>query len=340
MAAPGPTSSLLSVNTSYQDYQNKLNENNQKDVKNEYSKNTNSSSESQKSTNLPYSEQAVSQENGSIREIFELGGKTFFADHVKKTRGLINFGASGLNGRLIVFGPGLIEPLEELSKKFEEVVLVDYDKKSLELASKRLSCKKVICHKFDLNGELYKNLDALFEKTIVEKSDFSVFHTRLESILNNFKVKDSNISKILGKADYVISSLVASQLILLVRELFDNFIKFQFDLQLDTFESQKFYHNFAPISHMRHLNDLMDTLKPGGKIYFADTITHKYLIPYVGEDRRFIYIEKKFLDEIRKNHEVVKENNWHWLSIPETGLGWEVQGFVLKKKTLTESAKQ
>lgn len=182
---------------------------------------------------------------------------------------------------VLVFGPQFYnkeftEPLRELLKKCKKMILADVDADTLAQIRKKLNNPKVVTRTIDLTSTL--NDLMAFESGFTE--DLSVPEC-IEKVNSLFKkiIKDTRNKPvpfgILEKgetADYVISSLVGSEL---ARMICQN-IAYIFSRR---FENPPFEILVRPSSEklldalaMKHIKDLSAFVNPSGRVYFADKI--------------------------------------------------------------------
>ena len=148
-----------------------------------------------------------------VQSDFSRYRSSHYAFHIEKTRHLITQGAENLTkkSRVIVLGPGEIEPLNKLTKMFNEVALVDYVQESIEELSSGLG-KKVRTIKFDLSRGLVDQAKNFIVHTRERNLEKSLFVQEACLFLTSLNPNGLPLERVLGSADYVVSSFIITQL--------------------------------------------------------------------------------------------------------------------------------
>jgi hypothetical protein len=274
--------------------------------------------------------------NKQIRQTFTAFHKNpKYRDHVTNTREAILKGAEKLDkkAKIVVFGPGLVEPLEQLATDGRELVLIDWDEHSLgHLQEKLLAAKKtnVSIIKMDLTGGALKLLDQLDGKTpqdLVKK---------IILIYKTFKPQPLPLDGAFGTCDYVISSLVATQLSGQVQSYFRTLFHDKFGCDARTYinaDAKVFKEYFAAKAifqeklETRHFTDISSLLKPKGKAYFADTMC---AISTFDESEPMLL--EATINNLPEKFEVMKRRKWNWVVDPQGNTGFRIEAFLMKKK--------
>lgn len=188
------------------------------------------------------------------------------------------FGAQFFNGKFV-------EPLPELLNRCKKMILVDVDLNSLNELKALLNSPKVIIKQKDLTNSFDSLVE--FEKSLSEKPTQAEFIEKSVKLVNKITKETINraagISEVLEKdekADYVISSLVASQLAVnfkdLLFSLFENIFKVNLKQLLMKGSFKEIIQPFEEIYQAtisKHTEDVSVCTKLKGKIYLADTMS-------------------------------------------------------------------
>lgn len=257
--------------------------------------------------------------NENIDRAFSLYKDSMFLNHVEKNQGMMISAAKGCRGRLVVMGPANMEVnvLKILGDKFKEIVLVGYDEKELKRIAKEVPHATWIVA--DLAGGAINKFAELIKK--FNDRTFS-YEAAMEELIEIYKTHDpatGTLKASIGKADYVISSLVSSMLsgepVRMVQDAFEqHYGQFCDPDELGPFETRlsKFH---------------LDLLKGVGKrVYFADTmrITHE------DEPELVTYISDDVEDYMEENFDVIMKKIWTWECSEERS--FKVLGSILNTK--------
>lgn len=306
-----------------------------------------------------------------------------FADHIATSRDLILQGAHGLKGHVMILGPGAMEPIDQLLEIFQEVTLVDFDPQSLEWFAKKYKGRvKTIC--LDLTGGIIKKVDLLFQELAEEERSLNLDPNKKYFFLDGYSAIQTNndyerllpiakriqkfyaevvqqpldISKSLPKADYMISSLVSSmlgnQVRLHVESRFKQLYKEPIEFLQKMFDTYTLYNEFRPYDEaaktfttalaVKHIQDLPNLVRPGGRVYYADTM-EKGFFEQTGNKRHYyndhqrqpvIVGYSRLIELCQKLFRILFHKNWDWDAAPagkyggQVGWGYKVQGWVLE----------
>ena len=143
--------------------------------------------------------------------------------------------------------------------------------------------------------------------------------------------------------DYIVSSLVASQLVAHVYGYIDRNFNALFGVNLTTyFEGSSFTNvineirvNFMMKMYDKHYSDLALLAKPGGQIYFSDTIDQTDFSGKVPVTN--IIIPEESLLRLEKHFEINKRACWTWQMFPENKVISGVQAYLLKSKLKSDA---
>ena len=213
-------------------------------------------------------------------------------EHILNSRNLIIQAAKGLKGRAIVFAPGMLEPLLELSKMFNELVLVGYDVQLLKDLKRRLPAgANVILHKADLTNGLVEKIANAFAIGAQSKCTIEETIEKITVIFKDFKPDLDFMSK-LGPADFIVSSCITCELGRVVHQYIDIRSKELYGKTLGeagvklqsigfgmSVQKQQEWFTKFDVAHdkllislpLQHIQDLKTLLKPMGRLYYADT---------------------------------------------------------------------
>lgn len=272
-----------------------------------------------------------------IRVRFAEFWDSHFSSHFTHTRSMILKGASkipdSLKGRAIIFGPGLIEPLSEISKKFKEVVLVDYDEFYLK---KLVSPFKNVTYKvIDLSGGLCKKLADLL--ATYDKSGFSIDDLKkIIGELCHFKPDLQTIIKELGQADYVVSSLVSVMLSCQIVEVIKMIIE-KYALSGTREDVIYLRETLSNITEPFHIQTLFNLVKETGFVYYADTM-RSLTVDDSDDDKsnvKIVNVTREVLpttlELVKKIFQVKEQKVWNWSLVPENNWHYEVEGYLMTK---------
>ncbi len=212
-------------------------------------------------------------------------------NHVLKTQRSILDGSSHLNSDTSVvvvcgaqfYDDKFVEPLPQLLEKCKKLILLDVDPVTLEKLHKMFgSSSKVSTVVLDLTCAL-KDLPA-FNKASSKASPqefISNILNFLEKVTEETEKRAEGLSGVLGEtasADYVISSLVASQLSIRLKEAlftlfskkFGSHISSAMTPQLEVKISKVLKQNIQTLT-IKHAKDLCALAGKAGRVYFADS---------------------------------------------------------------------
>lgn len=274
------------------------------------------------------------QRNDEMASEFLTYEETHYKPHVTNTREMMKHGAKGLSGRVAILGPGLIEPLIQLLDIFTEVVLVGYDEETLKKLS-AANPTKIKYVKVDLSHGLIEKVKTILARTKDSKYSSMQFIEDISREMHPTNALD--LPNLLGgKFDYVISSLVCTQLSEEPFEILTDVAKAHFgvsDLSLQPTFNSRFWDANKLVADM-HVKDLHALVKPTGMIYFSDTIFRTYFLSIVGNCSSITIskLDLKQLDEFRATQNIKKEKEWTWLENPKTGKGFHISAFLVQSK--------
>jgi hypothetical protein len=256
--------------------------------------------------------------------------KTEKYNHILQTQRAVLEGSGHLNpdtSVVVVCGAQFyedkfVEPLPQLLEKCKKLILVDIDPVTLQKLHTMLgSSSKVSTVVLDLTCAL-KDIPAFNkDSSKLSPQEFiaSLFNF-LEKVTKDTEKRAAGLAGVLGEAasaDYVISSLVASELsVRLKAALFSLFSK-KFGSDMCSSMTSQLYDRGNEVvkqsTHvltLKHAEDLCAWAGEAGRVYFADTykfnnntlITEKTI-----SDLRHILDKKKGTNKLTKNE-------WHWIA--------------------------
>lgn len=282
--------------------------------------------------------------NASIRTSFNQFKLADYADHIARTRKGILDGCKGLSGRLIVFGPGLIEPWKELFQQFKEIVVVDIDETNLKHIA--AIAPSVICKKIDLTDGLYQRIQAIVDKQIkgIPLKDI------IGEIIKEYEsYGKSNITVLnqfdgLGEFDFAISSLVTTQLFGQPDQLLQEHLKrckfsFTDDMPLKS-TYRDAVENLKSKLILKHFMQLFSLLKDSGSCYYADTPAQITIGHSSGDGPVCMQVlPMSFVDTTLKMYfKIAKREKWVWPYASEFKLGFRVEAWNLTKLSILEQS--
>lgn len=222
-----------------------------------------------------------------IQRIFtdydEVTSNTMDPLNTSNARSLIMEGANRClkKNRVIILAPGQLEPVEDLSKLFKEVVLTGYNKKELLKYNHGLKNVRVVTK--DFTGDLFSRIIDCFDKAYTKKiPQKQVLLDVAELLLQDIrKIIDQEILA-LGQADYVISSNIITQLpnciITGITFLQQHFYK----KEIESPSLLKAHNEWSLSIYNRHIRNLSFLIggenknikECSGIVYLADTIKY------------------------------------------------------------------
>lgn len=220
-----------------------------------------------------------------------------------------------------------IEPLPQLLERCKKLILVDVDPVTLENLHKMLgSSTKVSTVVLDLTCSL-KHLHTFYEEA--SQSTKREFRNKIFTFLK--KVSEDTTNRAAGlagilvgeeSADYVISSLVASQLSIRLKEALFNLYQKKFvnhiSEVISEIEEKTMWEHISEASHlfvMKHVEDLCAWAGTNGSVYFADSVN----LFQNGQKLCLVTQEtiKCLSDVLRKRKEIpnsLATRQWQWVA--------------------------
>ena len=207
----------------------------------------------------------------------ELEYENYWRPHLEKSRrGILEAaGLVGEAGTALVLGAGKCReiPLEELARQFDRVVLVDLDGPSMRDAVATLP--EPLRPKVEIRvSDVTSFAQPLMEATsrIVERAQSAdEAFTELGSLYREI----ATLRRLpeLPRADLVISSLVLSELARYPSTYTAQLVKEKFDANLSEWSGYgELWRNLRSFASTDHAEILAGLSRPGGIIYFADTV--------------------------------------------------------------------
>ena len=207
----------------------------------------------------------------------ELEYDRYWRPHIEKSRQAVLEAAElvGEAGTALVLGAGKCReiPLEGLARKFDRVVLVDLDGPSMRAAVATLS--EELQAKIEVRvSDVTSFAQPLMEATsrIVEEAQ-SADEAFLELGTLYREMDSPRRYPELPRADLVVSSLVLSELARYPRTYTAQLVKEKFDADLSEWSGYgKLWRNLQTFASRDHAELLGRFTRPGGAVYFADTV--------------------------------------------------------------------
>lgn len=266
-----------------------------------------------------------------------------YEEHVRNSKNFILQAASGLSGRVVVLGPGCVEPLKQLAQQFDQMVLVDYDEETLQKLAASLPKGKVSYIKLDLTGGLIARIDDFFAKEQAKKevSKLSDLLLNIAKIFSSFK-PDVNVANVIGQADLVVSSLVSCQLASLAVKYAKTRLQEHCSETgvrmsvMAVFEEASVNLDRYLISN--HFCDLHALTKPEGRAYWADTTqSFNFQLSHNGSSNFLIIIPDAVIDLQKKYFSSITAADWPWKAMPPEDCGFgrcfTISARILKSPT-------
>ncbi|GEM_PF-3395686 len=237
--------------------------------------------------------------------------------HTKRIRDAILKGAEGLRGTVLVLGADKMEPVAELAQQFDKVILVNLDKAVLQKSVKDIPedlKQKIELRVLDISGlfdAFTDRLDAIIESTdLADEAEYALADFFRQAVLPPVPIAEH-------EADYVVSSLLMSQLDIVFRTALENTLIRKFGTGNYSDHLRLEMERLREKIQLEHLGNLRRWTAPEGKIYFADT---DYKMREVSKGNEIIKRQKINVlipGEVRKSiHEFLKPEEtgfWHLL---------------------------
>lgn len=256
-------------------------------------------------------------------------------EHIDKSKTMINDGAEGVYDKSLVsiWGAGsCIEiPLKSLASEFSSVSLEDLDSKGMILAKKRLPeglQSKVEIEEKDLTSVTTELI--LNSKKIVEESNtVGEAVVRIKDFMKNMTIPEWNIEKV-EKSDYIVFSNVLSALMFHEYKYIEELLEGKFgDLETSNYlsgnrEWEKVKESFRNKTVRSMVDKLAKSLKPGGKVYIADTIVRKK-----GAEKEYVFDVTSLEELFKHKFSILQKETWVWKPQGEDGAAFEVEGIIV-----------
>lgn len=283
-------------------------------------------------------------QNFALSKNFEMNQK-HFESHIVNSREMMLSQAKSLNktSRVIVMGPGLLEPLADLAARCGELILVNNDETSLMQLAAGLSAN-VSVKKMDFTNGLYDRMEDLIWRANEEKWSIQRFFNEMIYLFNTYRPTDLLEDAGLKNADFVISSLIATQFTVIAEARLQKFVREKLNMSLGSYlqniplqEGNKYAvaeHALCNYLIVQYSKCLAKMIKPNGMIYLSDTITELAFVPLVAapSQLRTETMDPANLDKIEASYTVVQSKKWYWFSRPSASYGFEVKAYLLRNK--------
>jgi len=278
--------------------------------------------------------------------------------HIKRNKRNIMRGVKGLKGgTAILLGAGgcISEPVKKLARKFDKVILVDLDEEGMQKAKEGLPKKlqeKIIIKREDIAGV---SLDIMKEAKLIIEEKYSddeegAFNALRELLLKNSAIDAVILPELTASCDFVISSLVISELGHMPLSYIKKKVRKHFgDSSIKRFESPRWNeveNRFISAMEKAHARLLRNLVKDGGRVFVSST-TLEYNTESInlfdnskfrtsGVERKIHYNDlRKILEE---NFIIKEEDAWDWVIRPSVklvkivilGLLYKVRSYILR----------
>ncbi len=294
--------------------------------------------------------------NTSIRQGFATSpSEVSYQDHIAKSHQAIISASQSHESRdsVVVLGVGPLEPIDILVQRYAHVILVDYDSQNLEairdsLPSDQQSKLRLI--KKDLTGGAYQKIQTVFEQVLQMKAGHTnaacidALLTQCTQVLSSH-IPPEKLSFTKGdqtdevaEVDFVISSLVASQLEFYLKKTIENFIRLNLDitiLKIDDYLNDssnpvkkqclaalRIFNENMRKTHFVHLANLVNER---GSVYFADTLSTAAADPCAQEEHSTA--TKQLMSQAK--FKITELGQWIWR--PKNHFDRPVRAYLLQK---------
>lgn len=253
-----------------------------------------------------------------------------FAQHISTSREMMEKGMKGLKGSAVIFGPGLLEPMQQFVKTFDKVTLAGNILLQIHSLIGQPAPKNVTLKYVDLTGELREVLEKMMPE-ISKKASKDLFTTRITKLFQMWKPQDLNLEGQVGQADYVVSSLIGTQILGDLRMCIENYFEQQLGWPLSKWKDVETYNkaslDLSKRFQLQHIRNLHQLVKDQGRVYYSDTIfevVNGQKLGMVPGNEIGVLISKLF--------DVVEERQWEWVA--NSTQKFINLGFVLQKKAV------
>jgi len=277
----------------------------------------------------------IAREDLEIREWHQLHCLGDYANHISNSRTLMERGARRLpeHGRIVVLGGGLIEPWKQLYASCQELLLVDCDLATLQAVAAHLPREKVTSLQMDLSGGVCAEADHFVENAFRQQYSPEKFLAEMHLFYNRASPKELDFNGIFNNADYVVSSLVASQLSINVIRYFDWAFNQLFTFSLESYlnsknsaiiqESIKYRNRFMDKLFNKHIADLSHLARAEATVYFADTTSKPT------EDLSIISSDS--IAHLSQYFAIEEQQKWLWYYQTRQSPPYCVEAFLMRK---------
>ena len=202
--------------------------------------------------------------------------RLYWQSHLTTSRERILQAADLADGTRIVTvlgaGLGMEIPLAELARRFERLVLVDLDGRSMLQSLRQVPTElraRVDLKVMDVTsfaGPLIEQIEQAVEMSSTSEEAFERFGV----ILDGLRAGDPPS---LPKSDLVVSSLLLSEIPRYPFSYASQSAEARFGVTLQTWDrSDEFFRRLVELSIEDHVELLAELVSPGGVVYFSDTI--------------------------------------------------------------------
>lgn len=276
--------------------------------------------------------------------------KGFYKEHIESSHMSILDGCKDMKGHVLIvgIGNGTDIPLEKLCMQFDKVTIQDIVGEAMERAIKNLPGHlkgKVEIIEGDLTGCV---ADLTTFLSTHDKLPLPQFMESVSLFLHSLTPKRLDALPT-RSFDYVVSSLVASELYMIMQLVIIDFIQKTYNCPFESCPNFEAYtaafSAFCGRSYRNHFQDLSTWVKTSGYVYYSDTIRQQNLVrkapdatpEYLGEPIE--KVTKESLDGLDFfENESKRYQEWGWYAFPPDkcpgamGTLFQVVSLVLKPK--------
>lgn len=286
-------------------------------------------------------------QNGIIFSSFDYN-REYYQCHMDQSRTMMMEGAKTLNpkSKVVVIGPGPLEPLADLVNRCGQLILVNNDETSLKQLADRLPKEKVTMRMKELTEGLYARMEELLDRAIDEKWSPQQVIDAVIVFFNEYRPKNLLEDDYLKDADYVVSAQIGTQFTVMAEYRLTAFFNETFKISLMAYIkglSEDVLNNYAKaVNELRdylyveYAQSLSKMIKPTGTIFFSDT-EKKLTIRDVGVPGVVSMVTTPMFNiantaKIQGHYQELDQRAWMWYYFPQGHEGYIVNAFLFKPK--------
>lgn len=296
--------------------------------------------------------------SSAIQEIFKIQNEIIFSSfdsnrvdyqsHIEQSRAMMMYGAKTLNpnSKVVVIGPGPLEPLADLVKRCGELILVNNDETALKQLADRLPKEKVSSRMKELTEGLYARMEELFERAIDEKWNAPQVIDAMVTFFNEYRPKNLLEDDYLKDADYVVSAQIGTQFTVMAENRLGAFFKDTLKMSLIEYMRSvpenvlenygKTVDELRDYLYVEYAQSLAKMVKPTGTIFFSDTEKKlKFFdagVPGVVGAISTPMINLANTAKIKGHYQVLAQKEWIWSYSPKHNISYNVGAYLFKPK--------